>query len=778
MKFLKWLLISLVTLVLVIGIGLVAVVNLVDWNAYRDTIQDQTAKHTGRELAITGDLNPSFFPWTGISIGGVTLANAEGFSGDTFAQVSNADVRVEVLPLLKREINVKSVELHGLTINLQRKADGTTNWDDLAQRESTTTTETEEGTTTEVEGNSPTIAALAVGGINISGAEVKWQDDVAGSDAHLTDFNLETGAIELNKPFDFSSTFQIDSNSIGLRAGVKANAMVNLDLENQVYGLSGLGIDVDAKGETLPNGALVASLGGDVVAELANESVDISGLLLKAMGLEFQVDGKVTGLSSEPVVVATAGTNTFKPKEVLNSLGVQLPDMADASVMEAASMTFAVNASSQAVDIDDLVIRLDDSNITGVASLPNLTAAVPPVRFSVSLDAIDVDRYLPPVVEGEAGNAEVEADAEPTQDNAAGGDTPIELPLELIRTLDVDGSISAGEIKVANLVTRDLSVPVKAQKGVVTVDGLSAALYQGQLDATTQLDATGNTPAMAAAFKLNGIQAQPLLEDLLQGDAPISGAANIQFDLRTVGNSVNGLKAALNGTFNTAFTDGAVNGINIGYQLRRAKAVLTGNDMPEQADVKKTDFSSLSVSGTFTDGVMRSDDLDMRSPLLRLSGLGLVDLPKDSIDYTSTIKVTASTEGQGGDDLNTLNGVSLEVPVKATFAELAANPAKVLFNGIKDNISGNLQKEAEALARQKADALKAEAEAKLKAEEAKARERLEAEEAKARARLEEEQKVAQEKADAERARAEERIADEAEKAKDKLQKGLGGLLGN
>jgi len=160
MKLLKWLVIGVVSLVVIVGIGLVVIVNSVDWNNYRETIQNQTAKHTGRELTIAGDLSPSFFPWTGISIGGVSLENAEGFEGDTFAKVESADVKVEVLPLLKREINVKSVELHGLNINLQRKADGTTNWDDLAQRESTTTTETEEGKTTEVEGNSPRCAAL------------------------------------------------------------------------------------------------------------------------------------------------------------------------------------------------------------------------------------------------------------------------------------------------------------------------------------------------------------------------------------------------------------------------------------------------------------------------------------------------------------------------------------------------------------------------------------------------------------------------------------------
>jgi len=780
MKLLKWLLIGAVSLVVLVGVGLAAIVNLYDWNNFRDEIKEQAVKHTGRELTIAGDLRPSFFPWAGISIGDVSLANATGFPADNFATMSSADIKVKILPLLKGELETSSIELHGLEMNLQRNADGTTNWDDLANKESTTTTETEEGATAEVEGNSTTLAALSVGGINVTGASVSWIDNLNSTDMKLSDFSLQTDAIELGKPFDLNSSFNVLSNSMGLQSKVNASTQVSVDLENQVYELTGLALDVDAAGDTLPNGALAASLGGAVRAELVNETVDVSGLVLKTLGIELSADAKVTSINSDPIVVATAKSNTFNPSEVVKALGIELPVMADGSVMSEGALSMNINASPASVAIDNLVVRLDDSNITGSAAVPDLSAANPPVRFDLALDAIDLDRYLPPVSESAGDEA-----ADTASTSASSGDTPIELPLEALRNLDVAGSIQAGRIKAANLVTTDLVVPVEAKNGQLAVDGLAASLYDGQLTANTRLDATSDVAAMAIAFNLAGIQAEPLLQDLTQGDAPISGAGDIGFDLTTGGASVNAMKAALNGNFSSAFTDGAVNGVNIGYQLRRAKAFLTGQDMPEQADVKKTDFSSLSVSGQFTNGVMNSNDLDLRSPLLRISGEGQVNLPGEDIDYTTTIKVTSSTSGQGGEDLESLNGVALDIPVVATFAELAANPAKVIFNGVKDNITGNLQKQAEALAKQKADELKAKAQAKLDAEEAKARERLAAEQAKlqekldaekqaAQARVAAEQKAAQEKIAAEKAKAEERLQNEANKATDKLKKGLGG----
>lgn len=65
MKFIKWLFIGLVVLVLLVGVGTAALVYLVDWNNYKDTIQEQAKKHTGRDLTIAGDLSPSVFPWLG-----------------------------------------------------------------------------------------------------------------------------------------------------------------------------------------------------------------------------------------------------------------------------------------------------------------------------------------------------------------------------------------------------------------------------------------------------------------------------------------------------------------------------------------------------------------------------------------------------------------------------------------------------------------------------------------------------------------------------------------
>jgi AsmA protein len=725
MKLIKWLLGIISVLVLIVGVGIAAMVNLVDWNNYKDTIQNQVKQQTGRDLEIAGDLNPSFFPWAGLSIGKIAIANADGFGDSPFASITSADVKVKLLPLIKREINVRTVELKGVQLDLQRNADGATNWDDLLRSATTTTTTTESGNaevTKEVEGSGPTIAAIAVGGIQILDANVKWNDAMTGTDAALSNFNLTTGAIELEKPFDLNIDFNIASNSMDLNADIKGSGELMMDLEGQIYTVKGFTLTTDAKGGALPNGELAVNFGADVIANLSEQTVDVSSLNLGMLGIELNGTVNVANLDTEPTVTGNIGSNEFNPRELFAKLGIEAPVTADEAILKTASLSLALAATPASAALNDLTIKLDDTTFSGKASLPDLSVTMPPVRFDFSVDAIDLDRYLPPA----AVTEEETTEAATATAEASGPDAPIELPTEMMRQLDVDGTFSVGSVKISNLTTKDIVVPLKAKGGKIVLQDMQAMLYEGKFDGTVGLDVSGDTPLYGVKAALVGIQAEPLLTDLMQKDGFLSGGGEFNADITTGGNTVNTIKAGLNGNFNTAFTDGSINGINIGYQIRRAKAALTGTSLPEEEGSVKTDFSSLAMSGVFTNGVMNSDDLDMRSPLLRLGGAGMVDLPSENVDYTVTTLITGTAQGQGGADLESLKGVKLEIPIRGTFTELSDNFAGVVLAGMKDNITGNLKNQAKALADQKAGELKAQAAEAADAAKAKAQEAADA----------------------------------------------------
>jgi AsmA protein len=156
---------------------------------------------------------------------------------------------------------------------------------------------------------------------------------------------------------------------------------------------------------------------------------------------------------------------------------------------------------------------------------------------------------------------------------------------------------------------------------------------------------------------------------------------------------------SLNGTAEFSFKDGAVNGVNIAALIREAQATLEGQPLPKQQQPNRTDFALLRGSATVNNGLVRNDDLVMKSPLLRISGAGEVSLPKETIDYTLNTKFVGSLEGQGGKGQNKLEGVSIPVHVGGTFSNPTYVPdlGAVVKDAAKAEVDKRVQKEKKKL---------------------------------------------------------------------------------
>ena len=92
-----------------------------DPNKYKAEIITAVHKATGRELTIQGDLKLSLFPWLGVETGVMTLNNLPEFGRQPFTKVDAAAIKVKLLPLLHKDVEVDTVTLNGLYLNLIRK---------------------------------------------------------------------------------------------------------------------------------------------------------------------------------------------------------------------------------------------------------------------------------------------------------------------------------------------------------------------------------------------------------------------------------------------------------------------------------------------------------------------------------------------------------------------------------------------------------------------------------------------------------------------------------
>jgi len=170
-------------------IAILIIVFIVDPNDYKSQIADLVEDATGRTLTIEGDISLTFYPWLGLDLGKVSLGNAPGFAEPEFAKINQAQVLIKLLPLLRKQVEVDTVLLEGAQITLTRKADGTTNWDDLAALG---------GKKPDQEEKSTTLEELKIDGLDLRHAKIVWDDQQTRSRYVISDVNLNTSAVDLN----------------------------------------------------------------------------------------------------------------------------------------------------------------------------------------------------------------------------------------------------------------------------------------------------------------------------------------------------------------------------------------------------------------------------------------------------------------------------------------------------------------------------------------------------------------------------------------------------
>ncbi|HEX9584465.1 MAG TPA: AsmA family protein, partial [Gammaproteobacteria bacterium] len=186
--------ILVVVVVVVIGAA-VALPMLIDPEDVKKEVTAKVREETGRELKIVGDVGFSVFPWLGLEMGRLEFGNPPGFQSPLFAATEKVGIRVKLMPLLERRLEMDTVIVHGLTLNLERNAGGKTNWADLAARGETAKEPSTGGA------DSP-FAAFAIGGLDIRDGTLSWRDAKAGQQYVVRRLSLQTGGLAPGKPVE------------------------------------------------------------------------------------------------------------------------------------------------------------------------------------------------------------------------------------------------------------------------------------------------------------------------------------------------------------------------------------------------------------------------------------------------------------------------------------------------------------------------------------------------------------------------------------------------
>ena len=663
---LKWLFGLVIVLVLLVVAAAVLLPMVVDPNDYKPQIVAAAKDKLGRDLTIEQDLNLTVFPWLGIETGGVRVGNAAGFTEHAFAEIDQLGLKVKLIPLLSRQVEVDTLVLKGLRLNLEKDASGKTNWDDLAGPQEDEPAQADKSDPQSADADSQ--VALSIQGVQIEDARISWDDRQTGQHYVLDGVRVVTGALAPGATVPVEAGITFTSRKPAMTLNADLTTQVGSDADLTVFRIAGLVLNLDAEGEGLPAAGAKLTLKADAMADtkadtLTVEQFDISGAAMAASG-----ELAVSAMQTDPAATGSlriAETNL----KTLASMFASPIETVDPAALTRASGELTFNYAGGALKLEPMKVRLDDSNLGGYVHL--LDASGPVVRTKLDLDQIDLDRYMPPPA---AAAGETSTASAPAAEKAPPAKTAQEDPFAPLRTLDFVGEFKIGKLKVNNLRMNNVATKVVSRKGVVKVDPMAAKLYEGGFKGSAVLDASGRQPKLSAENHLTDIQIGPLLKDVA-GEERLVGRGELHADVRMVGLSEAEIRRSLNGTSHFAFRDGAFKGVNIAQLIRGASSKLgLGGEQLDTGTPGQTDFTEISASLTMTDGVIKNQDLQAKSPLLRIDGKGEVDLPRDSIDYVITTELVKSLAGQGGKGRDELAGVAIPVRVSGPLSKPSYRP--------------------------------------------------------------------------------------------------------
>ena len=638
-SFLKWGAIIIGCVVVVIIAAMLLIPMFVDVQKYKPVLESKVTEATGRPFSVGDDLRLSLFPWAGVSFSDLRLGNPAGFAEKDFVTVKSFEVRIKLLPLISKDVQIKRFVVNEPRFTLIKDKKGRANWEQPKQPK-----QPSKDTPTQKEEKTPAvdssrfelpIGALTVGNLAIKNGSALWDDRASGTRKEISQINLTLKDVSLERPVKLAFSALVDQKPVSIEGSV---------------GPLGQGFQTAA----IP--------------------IDLTLKALKQLAI--QLKGSLDNPLTNPGVNLDIDISEFSPRKLVAELGLEFPvKTSDPKALNSIAIKTHVKADAAKVSLSSGTMSLDQSKLNFSATAAEFSR--PNLKFDLELDQINLDRYLPPP------SAQPATEKSPAETKSSKPDyTPL-------RRMILNGTAKIGQLTVSKARVQEVLLQIKARDGIIKLDPINLKMYQGNATGRAVLNVVKNTPASDLKLLINDIQINPLLKDVMEKDF-LEGRTNADIRLKMVGDEPEQIKKTLNGKGDLRFNDGAIVGIDLASMARNVQSAfgMGSQDGPRP----RTDFTELAIPFTIKNGVANTPGSSIKSPFIRIIATGTADLVQEILDFRVEPKAIASIKGQG--DASQRSGLMVPVLVSGTFASPKFRPD--LSAAAKQNIEKQILESKEA----------------------------------------------------------------------------------
>jgi AsmA protein len=607
-----------ILLAVLLGLLIAAVLALVllfDPNTFKPRIEALAQEHN-LLLDIQGDIDWQFWPALGLEIDKVAATTLET-PDQPLAQLRRASLRVAVMPLFRREVQVEHIVAEGAVFNLLVDEHGRGNWEALITDEAA-----EQPPAADIPAT-PTADAPATEPATANGEEA-------------AEFKLAVDRISLrNGALNFTSHYAPEQASGANTGPVRHLALQDTQLEVAGFNLQAQPFSVSLQwqgefGDAALLGEETLTIAGESTQNVqlaeAFDTVDVTdgnlNLRLAGQGQSVPIElNYALALRDLQENLHYLGELRLAPvnlKQLLVALGQEEPATTNPGALTKVAFRADFSGDSNSLKLEPFAITLDATTLTGQAVISDFETAA--MQLTLKGDTLNIDDYLAPT----ADTAEEPAQA------AAAGDEEI-IPLETLQALQADVRVDFDKLIVGDLPLTQARLRLTADEGLITLESLSANLYDGALATKGTLDARGDTAIISFESGVEALPLAPLMKDLeLDEKLQLTGAINATAKGQTQGLTLNALTDNAKGQARVAGAQVRLAPLNIEQKFCEIVHLVNKTDAPKQVWPNYTELSELSGSVRLADGVIQVDQMTAGVAQLAVGVEGVVDLADDA----------------------------------------------------------------------------------------------------------------------------------------------------
>ena len=695
MKAVRYALIAIVALIILAVVAVAIAVAVINPNDYKPQIEQAVEDQTNLDLILDGDIGWSFIP-LGLELNNV----AANLDGERFVALDQLVAQINFWSLLAMSPRVDTFVLNGLDARLEVDKNGTGNWTRImpegtegAEQAGTDDSAGDQAPATD--GDS-TPLDFNVENIEISNAQVHYDDLSTGQAITLEDFNVKASDIAPGSDFPLDISFRVETTQPQLTVDSSISARLATSKAFDEFSVSGLEALFNMSGDPFGSKSVSARLTGSAKANLSNETATLSDFSASLANLKLNTDLSVQGFGDKPQIKGNINVEEFSLKQLLNSLGQPSIETTDPDVLKALAFATDIGGPAGQVELTGLTLKLDDTSFTGAGSY---TLANGAVVFSLTGDKLNVDRYLPPASEGDTVAPEESA-------QAASGDADPEgdlLPLDTIRSLLLDIDFDLGQLIASNLTITDIKASTTAKSGLVKVDEFSGKLYDGSFAANVTLDARSSNPKWTVKSDVANIETQPLLTDLAEVDM-LSGAANLDLSITTTGNRISALRKNAAGLINFNLAEGEFRKINLTHLACEGIAMVNQDELTTTDWGTVTPFNDMHGTLKIDGNTLNNTDLIASLAGMQLEGKGTINLESTTMDYEAGLRIVGEIHRDEACRVtDTVQNVVIPVECRGSFSEDTAGLCSFDGSRFRDTLKDIATNAAKAKAKKEVE---------------------------------------------------------------------------